>query len=380
LVKKIINYLKIPPQKKPFVKIANFMQTNFPLSARFAFGLISLIGIVFIMSVLKGILIPLAFGGILAMLLHPICHRLEGWKLPRVVAIFICLILVVGFIFGLFTLVVNQLSTFSEELPAYSSKVTQLLNKLQIFIEQKLNIRKGKQGAELQKYGLEALKNSGEYISNFLSGTSNLLANASLVPIYVFFFLYYRDFLKVFLHRLLKNTKTSKINLVISKIYEVVQSYLLGLFLVIFIVAVLNSVGLMFLDIDYAIFLGTFAAFLLLIPYIGITIGALLPIIIALLTKDSPLYAVAVLGLFLAVQALESNLITPYVVGSKVSINSFAAIIALLLGGQLWGMAGLVLALPIIAIIKVIFDNVPGLQPYGYLLGEAEMKKKKSYL
>jgi predicted PurR-regulated permease PerM len=355
------------------------MLTNFPLSARFAFGLISLIAFVYILFVLKGILIPLAFGGILAMLLYPVCNKLEAWRVPRVAAIFICIILVIGIMFGLITVVINQLSTFSEELPAYSSKVTELLNKLQIFVEQKLNIRKGKQGAELQKYGLEALKNSGEYITNFLSGTSNLLANSSLVPIYVFFFLYYRDFLRTFLHKLFKSTKTTKVNQVIGKIYEVVQSYLLGLFLVIVIVAVLNSVGLLFLKIDYAIFLGTFAAFLLLIPYIGIAIGALLPIIIALLTKDTPLYAVGVLSLFLIVQALESNFITPYVVGSKVSINSFAAIIALLLGGQLWGMAGLVLALPFIAIIKVIFDNVPELQPYGYLLGEAEGKRKKNY-
>ncbi len=356
------------------------MDYNFPSSARFAFGLISLIGFVFIMNTLQGILIPLSFGGILAMLLYPICHRLEAIKLPRIVAIFICLILVIGLIWGLLLLVINQLSVFSEELPAYSSKVTDLLSKLQIFVEQKLNIRRGKQGAELQKYGLEALKNSGVYISNFLSGTSNLLANASLVPIYVFFFLYYRDFLRTFLQKLFKTTKASKVNLVISKIYEVVQSYLLGLFFVILIVAILNSVGLLILKIDYAIFLGTFAAFLLLIPYIGITIGSLLPITIALLTKDSPLYAVAVLGLFLAVQALESNFITPYVVGSKVSINSFVAIIALLLGGQLWGMAGLVLALPFTAITKVIFDNVEGLQPYGFLLGEAEVKKKKTFL
>ncbi len=362
-----------------FLKTLKIMTNNLPTSARFAFGIISLIGVVFILSVLKGVLIPLTFGGLLAMLLHPICHRLEGLKVPRVASIFICIILVAGFITGLLLLVINQLQYFSEELPAYSSKITLLLNKLQIFVEQKLNIRRGKQGAELQKYGLEALKNSGEYISNFLSGTSNLLANASLVPIYVFFFLYYRDFLRSFLQKLFKTTKASKINQIIEKIYEVVQSYLLGLFLVIIIVAILNSVGLLFLQIDYAIFLGTFAAFLLLIPYIGITIGALLPITIALLTKDSPLYAVAVLGLFLAVQALESNFITPYIVGSKVSVNSFAAIIALLLGGQLWGMAGLVLALPFIAIVKVIFDNIPGLQPYGFLLGEAEMKKKKTY-
>lgn len=357
------------------------MGYNFPLSARFAFSLISLIAIVFILYILQGILVPLAFGAILAMLLYPICHKLESLKVPRIVAIFICIILVVALITGLLMLVINQLQIFSEELPAYASKVTKLLGQLQTFIAQKLNIRKGKQGAELQKFGLEALKNSGTYISNFLSGTSSILANASLVPIYVFFFLFYRDFLRTFLHKLFKITKKTKINQIMSKIHEVIQSYLLGLLLVILIVAVLNSIGLIILGIDYAVFFGTFAAFLLLVPYIGITIGSLLPIIIALLTKDNPLYAVGVLGLFLAVQALESNFITPYIVGSKVSINSFAAIIALLLGGQLWGMAGLVLALPLVAIIKVVFDNVEGLQPYGYLIGEAEdEKKKKTFL
>lgn len=353
------------------------MGYNFPLSARFAFSLISLIAIVYILYVLQGILVPLAFGGILAMLLYPICHKLESLKVPRIVAIFICIILVVAMITGLLMLVINQLQVFSEELPQYASKVTKLLGQLQTFVEQRLNIRKGKQGAELQKYGLEALKNSGAYISNILSGTSSILANASLVPIYVFFFLFYRDFLRIFLHKLFKLTKKTKINQIMSKIHVVIQSYLLGLLFVILIVAILNSVGLMILGIDYAVFFGTFAAFLLLVPYIGITIGSLLPIIIALLTKDSPVYALGVLGLFLAVQALESNFITPYIVGSKVSINSFAAIIALLLGGQLWGMAGLVLALPLVAIIKVVFDNVEGLQPYGYLIGEAEEERKK---
>jgi predicted PurR-regulated permease PerM len=355
------------------------MIKEFPLSARIAFSLLSVILIVYILYVLKGILIPLSFGGLLAMLLFPICNKLESWKFPRVAAIFICIILVVGLIYGLMLLVINQLSSFSDELPAYTAKITELLNKLQLLIDQKLHIRKGKLNSELQKYGLEALKNSSEYISNILSSTSTILANASLIPIYVFFFLYYRDLIRTFLHKVFKTTKNTKINMVLSKIYFVLQNYLLGLFLVIFIVAILNSVGLLIIGIEYAVFFGTFAAFLLLIPYIGITIGALLPITIALLTKDSPIYALAVLGLFLVVQALESNFITPYIVGSKVSINSFAAIIALLLGGQLWGMAGLVLALPFTAIIKVIFDNVEELKPYGYLIGDSS-HIKKTYL
>ena len=146
--------------------------------------------------------------------------------------------------------------------------------------------------------------------------------------------------------------------------------------LVIGIVATLNSVGLLLLGVDYAVFFGTLAAFLLLIPYIGIMIGSLLPIVYALVTKDSPVYAVGVAGIFLFVQFLEGNFITPHIVGSKVSVNPLAAIIALILGGQLWGVAGLVLALPLTAILKVVFDNIESMKPYGYLIGEPEQTHK----
>jgi predicted PurR-regulated permease PerM len=89
-----------------------------------------------------------------------------------------------------------------------------------------------------------------------------------------------------------------------------------------------------------------------------------------LLTKDSIWYAVGVAGAFTVVQFLEGNFITPNIVGSKVSVNPLAAIIALILGGMLWGPAGMILSIPFTAILKVILDNIEPLEPFGFLLGE----------
>ncbi|RYF48831.1 MAG: AI-2E family transporter, partial [Cytophagaceae bacterium] len=123
---------------------------------------------------------------------------------------------------------------------------------------------------------------------------------------------------------------------------------------------------------DYAVFFGFLGACLVLIPYFGISLGSLLPAAYTLVTQDNPLKAVAVIGLYLGVQMIEGNFITPYVVGSKVSINPLAAIVVLILWDNIWGLPGLILALPLTAILKVVFDSVDSLKPYGFLIGEAE--------
>lgn len=143
------------------------------------------------------------------------------------------------------------------------------------------------------------------------------------------------------------------------------------------IVAVLNTVGLMLMGIQYAWFFGSMASLLMLLPYIGIAIGSILPALFALATKDSALYAVGVIAWFQVVQFLEGNIITPNIVGSKVSINPLMAIIAILLGGMIFGLSGLILALPMVATLKVIFDAIPSMEPIGYLIGEPEKEHLK---
>lgn len=162
------------------------------------------------------------------------------------------------------------------------------------------------------------------------------------------------------------------------RIQSVVQNYIVGLATVIAIIGILNSIGLFALGIKYALFFGLFGALLNVVPYVGVLLGGLLPTVYALITKDSVWYPIGVIGIYWIVQILEANFITPNIVGSKVSLNPFAAIVAILVGEQVWGIAGMILAIPLLAICKVIFDIIEPLKPIGFVLGEPGSEKEKS--
>ncbi|GAB2763311.1 hypothetical protein GCM10027275_00380 [Rhabdobacter roseus] len=343
-----------------------------PLYTKWASILIILIAGVFILSSLRETLIPLTFSVLFSILLHPVCDRLERWRVPRVIAIFLSLLLFLVVIVGLVYLVSRQVGSFAEEIPRITEKAEAFLEQLLSMGERYLNVSRSEQVSEGKKYLLNALSESRTIMLNLLVSTTGTLTTATLVPIYVFFFLLYRDFFRRFVHKAFQSVPRFRLDNVLKKIYDVIQGYLAGLILVIGIVGVLNTIGLLILGIDYAVFFGFLAAFLILIPYIGILIGSILPALMSLVTEESPWAAVGVIGVMAFVQFLEGNFITPNIVGSKVSINPLAAIVALLLGGQLWGLSGLILALPLIAIIKVILDANPRTEPIGFLLGEPE--------
>lgn len=342
-----------------------------PFSTRLAYVLISSVIIIYGLYMLKDLLIPLTFAGIFALLLLPLCQLLERFRFPRWLAITVAILLMIGALILLFYLVYIQIMDFEEILPQLTEKAEKYFSEVQTFIRRNFHISKTQQKVEGKKYVTEFLKSNSNILGNTLSTTTGLLGNLTLIPLYIFLLLLYRDFIRAFFYKAFKSVSNHRVNVVLIKIKTVVIDYMVGLIMVIGIIGILNTVGLYILGIDHAIFFGFLASFLVLIPYIGIAIGSLLPILFALITKD-PLHAVGVASLFAAIQFLEGNFITPYIVGSKVSINSMAAIISLILFSSLWGMGGLVLALPLTAIIKVVFDSVEALRPYGFLLGDAD--------
>ncbi len=343
-----------------------------PFYIRLAYILISLVIVIYGMYILRDLLIPLTFSGIIALLLVPVSQFLEKYGFPRWLAIFVAILLTLGIMTLFFYIIYTQIMDLEEVLPQLSEKAEKWYRDFQFMIRDNFHISRTKQRIEGQKYLTEFLKNNSDLITNTLSTTTGLLGNLTLIPLYVFLLLLYRDFIRVFFYKALKPVSNHRVDVVLKKVKDVVVNYVVGLIIVIGIIGILNTLGLLILGIDHAFFFGFFAAILVLIPYIGVAIGSLLPILFALITKDSAWYAVGVGALFGGVQFLEGNFITPYVVGSKVSINSMAAIIALIIFGNLWGISGLVLALPITAIIKVVFDSIEGLRPYGFLIGDAD--------
>lgn len=347
-------------------------EVKLPSYAKITCVLLSIVIIVYGLHALEGILIPLVFAILFSVLLFPLARRLENWRVPRILAVILCLILTLAVIVGILYAVSMQISSFAEVIPQLIKRGNEYLNQLQTYADERLNIDRQRQVAEVRKYLNEALSAGGSILTTTLLATTSTLTDVFLVLLFIFFFLLYRDFFRSFFYKAFHGTRRSKIDAVMEGIYNVVKDYLAGLVLVILIIGTLMTVGLLILGIDYAIFFGFFGACLVLIPYFGISLGSLLPAAYALVTQDNPLKALGVIGVFLFVQTLEGNFITPYIVGSKVSINPLAAIIVLILWENVWGFPGLVLALPMTAIIKVVFDAVESLQPYGFLIGEAE--------
>ncbi len=218
------------------------------------------------------------------------------------------------------------------------------------------------------KQNTDQLLSSGTtFFTDAVSATSNVLTFISLVPIYVFFILLYRENFKAFLIQL-GERKNSNYLEIFNEIKIMIHSYISGLLIVISIIALLNTTGLLILGLKYAVFMGLISAVLTIIPYIGIVMGAALPLLVAFLTKDSLWYPLGVIGVFALVQFLEGNFITPNVVGSKVNVNPLAAIIALLIGGATWGIVGMILAIPLVGVAQIILRHDPRLKPYSLLL------------
>lgn len=211
-------------------------------------------------------------------------------------------------------------------------------------------------------------------IRDFVVQGLSVLLFVFIILTYTFFFLIYEHRIQNFFIKLhlFENQKESRVML--ARITRIVHSYLQGTFTVISVLALVYAAGLWAIGIEHAVLFAIVTALLRIIPYFGSFLGIAFPIAFAFLTKDSFWYPVLVLIFFMVTQLLEANLLTPYITGSRVKLNPLATIMVILLGNLLWGVAGMILFVPLFASLKVIFDEVPQLHPYGYILGKENDK------
>jgi predicted PurR-regulated permease PerM len=191
-----------------------------------------------------------------------------------------------------------------------------------------------------------------------------------LIPVYIFLILFYEPLLLDFVRKLFGTENQNQVSTIVTKTKTVIQQYLIGLIIEAAIVAALEITALLILGIEYAILLGILGALLNVIPYIGGLIAVALPMIVALATKDSGWYAIYVLIIYYIIQIIDNNYIVPKIVASKVKINALFSIIVVIAGNALWGVPGMFLSIPLLAIVKLIFDNVEPLNAWGFLLGD----------
>lgn len=350
-----------------------------PYAIELAATLVSLSVIIALLYVLQGVLLPLMFSILIAISLYPVAVFLERLRLGKAFSALLAVILAICILSGLVWFIVHQVIIIGKGGMDIVQKFISIFDTIQLWLQDRFGIEPTQVTERLKAQANDILSHAGTYLTAAFGSMGNILAGVVLVPLFSFFLLYYRVFFREFFFRAFQSTPQETVHNTLNKIYQVVQSYLLGLVTVMGIVAILNTVGLWILGIQYAWFFGTLASLLMLLPYIGIAIGSILPALFALATKDTAWYALGVVAWFQVVQFLEGNLITPNIVGGKVSINPLMSIISILLGGMLFGLAGLILALPLVATIKVIFDAVPSMNAFGFLIGEPEKYHLKRY-
>ena len=336
---------------------------------QYFFLLAGLTLLVYVLHKLDGILLPIFFSALLAVLLLPLARRLEA-HMPRALAITVTLLVVIAALTGLFYLFGYQLADLRDEWPLLKQKLVVYFDQTQQLLSQRFGFEPMSKEAFIDSSLKSAKKSAGGFLGSTLNTTLGVVSVVTLVPIYIFCFLYYRDHMRQFLFRFVEPDKRTTVLHTMDSIQTVIQASIQGLLTVIAIVAVLNGIGLLVLGVRYAVFFAIFASVLAVIPYIGIMLGASIPALVTLVETGSPSKALGVVGVFVVVQFLEGNFITPMITGSKVSINPMAAIVALILGGELWGTPGMILSIPLIAVLKVVFDASKTTEPWGFLLGD----------
>lgn len=353
-----------------------------PASIRTAGVFIVIAGILLLMIYGRGLLIPIVISAYLAMLLFPFVNFLENKRVPRVLAIIIGIIISLAVVAGVLWFFVEQISSFSADLPNIQSRFDQLTLELSVWLHDNLGIDQRIAYNDLDKKAFAYLQQNASAISNMAFNTLGNLALVVLIPVYLFMFLLYRDHFTEFCMRTFKNHDPGRVLDVVTDLRRVIQKYISGMLKVMVILAAMNALAFYLLGLKHALFFAVFAAILNVVPYVGPLVGSIIPIVYALLTKDSLWYPIGVFISFHVIQTIEGNFLTPKIVGSNVSLNPLASLVALLLGGFVWGVAGMIIFIPAAAILKRLLELSPSTENYGFLMGEEDkqIRRRQSIL
>lgn len=333
----------------------------------------SLIGIYlffYILFLLQDIIVPFAFAGLLAILLNPIYNRFQKWKFNKVLAIFLTIFLAALVVAGIMFFLSSQFAQFGEMIPQLTKKVAGLLTNLQSWLSESFGMSSEKQKSMVD----EAMNSSKTYVGKTLNTVFGVISFFILIPLYIFLLLFYKPLILNFIFEVFDEDHSGQVAEILKETKGAVQSYIVGLMIEMTIIATLNSTALLILGVRYAILLGVIGAILNLIPYIGGVIAIALPVLISFVTEDGYTTPLLIVGAYILIQFADNNIIVPRVVSSKVSVNALISILVVLLGGTLWGVSGMFLSIPFVAVLKIIFDRIDELKPWGKLLGDTMPK------
>lgn len=346
-----------------------------PFLAKLTLVLISIVILGFLAKIGQTILAPLFFSFLMALLFTPFANFFERkLRFSRSLSTIMSLVVMVAVIFGLGLFFSSQLSDFVNDFPMLQKQVIKTIEHLQIWVSKTFHVNIKTQ-AEYFNQGLEKLLASSGIILGFtVSIFSSFGAFLAFSFLFFIFILNYRGLLYNFIVSVFDEKHSVKVGEITTEIQRIIKQYIIGLFIQIVIVSLITSVLLSILGVKYAMLLGVLTGILNVIPYIGIVISGALACLISFATGGDKTLVV-LLG-YIGIHVIDANVVLPLVVGSKVKINALFTFIGLLIGEALWGISGMFLSIPFLAILKIIFERIDGLEPWGNVLGENKGKTK----
>jgi AI-2 transport protein TqsA len=350
-------------------------ESRFPLFIKAPLVMLGLALVVFTLHIASDLIFPLLFAAIFAIMLQPVKQWLVRHRVPPLLAIGLTVVLGVVSLLALLYFIYLEAGQLAGQMPMFKTKLMQVVGQL----TQWLNTRFGLTNQKLMSYVNEAGSRAAGLLGGTLTAVSSLLVVATLIPVYIFLLMLYQRRLVDFLTQVFSGQRTDTgVAEVLHQSKAAIQSYMVGLLIEGSIVAALNVAGLLALGIPYALLLGVLGALLNFIPYIGGLIAILLPVLMAFVSKDGYVYPLGVVAVYIVIQFIDNHFLIPRIVASKIKVNALVAIVGVLVGNAIGGVAGMFLALPIIAIIKIICDRIPDLKPWGLLLGDEEPTAKRA--
>jgi predicted PurR-regulated permease PerM len=340
------------------------------LAQKVTYILLSVILFLYGLIAIRSFLYPIAFGFLLAYLVLPIANWLEKKGLPRVLANFITIISALAVIVTLILFVSGKIVGFAHNMGPLLDKAIKNLSVMISSLGRNFGFDADKVKSIIQENSESFLATSGDFFQEVFSATTSTAVVIGLLPVYIFLFLYYRTKFAYFLLKIVPSNRKREMVLIMREISKVAARYMGGVLVVVLILMILNSLGLWIIGIKHPIPLGIISALFNFIPYFGTLVGALVPLLYAFLIENDPVMVIRVIILFIIIQFMENNILTPNIVGGNVKVNPFFIITGLVGASMIWGIPGMLLIVPFLAILRIVFARIEPLKPYAYLLGQ----------
>lgn len=341
-------------------------EKEYPFYIKAATVLLALVLFCFILKILASILVPLAFAILISILLNPLFSRLDR-HMNRIMAIMLTLLIATGIVAALVYFLSTRVASFANDFPLIQQKLLTLLNQLQQWVEREFGFSMQNQVNSVKR--TISGDNPG-MMSNTLGTVVGILGVLFLMPVYIFLLLYYKPLILNFLFEVFSEEHSLRVAEILSQTKSAIQSFMIGLMWETLIVAALNSIALLLIGVPNAIVIGVIGGILNILPYVGGLIAIGLAVLMALITSNDITTIFLIIGAYTVIQFIDNNILVPRIVSSKVQINALISIVVVLLGGLLWGLSGMFLSIPLVAVCKIIFDRVDDMKPWGKLLGD----------